>query len=464
MRVRARWAGALIATSLIAAAATYRPDQALRVAGGLAAHHVCSMTFVGRQDPEATYRELVAPMIGGFASKLLRVHVDRASQSVEVDSLRSGMVRATYTPGYGCRLDLPGNRPLLAAGAMTFARSAEADPAHPISPTDPVIATALDRVFAEHAGQPPKRVKAVVIVKDGRIVAERYAQAFGVDSPLLSYSVAKSFTNALLGILAKQGRIHMRSPLADTDWGTSGDLRGRITLEDLLRMQSGLDAEEAESPFSPVAQMEFLHADMAGFAATRPAKEAPGARFEYTSANTVLLNRLMGRVVSGGPAGLRDFARRELFAPLGMGEVTMEVDGAGTFIGSTYVYATARDYARFGALYLDDGIAPGGRRILPDGWVAWSRRSTLGTSYGAGFWTNDGPSHSANRRVEAGFPRDGFYASGVMGQRIYIVPSDRLVIVRFGYSAPPDFGLEDDLALIKAAREATSSPKPGART
>lgn len=459
MKTRARWVGAVVATSLLAAVAMYRPDQALRVAGGLAAHHVCSMTFVGRQDPDATYRELVAPMIGGFASKLLRVHVDRASQRVEVDSLLSGIISAAYAPGYGCRLDLPDNRTLPAAEPLAFARSTGADPAHLVLAPDPAIAAALDRVFAEHAGQPAKRVKAVVIVKDGHIVAERYAPAFGVDSPLLSYSVAKSFTNALVGILAKQGRVNMRGPLAEASWGKSGDVRGRITLEDLLRMRSGLDAEEAESPFSPVAQMEFLHADMAGFAAARPGKEAPGARFEYTSANTVLLNRLVGRVVGGGPAGLREFARRELFNPLGMGEVTMEVDGAGTFVGSTYLYATARDYARFGALYLDDGIAPDGRRILPEGWVAWSRRSTLGTSYGAGFWTNDGSSHSANRRVEAGFPRDGFYASGVMGQRIYIVPSDRLVIVRFGYSAPPDFGIEDDLMLIKATREAANAPK-----
>jgi len=96
-------------------------------------------------------------------------------------------------------------------------------------------------------------------------------------------------------------------------------------------------------------------------------------------------------------------------------------------------------------------VAPDGHRILPEGWVAWSRRSTLGTPYGAGFWTNDGPSEFAARRVAAGFPKDGFFASGTMGQRIYIVPSQRLVVVRFGYSAPPDFGIADDVALIAAA-------------
>ena len=138
-----------------------------------------------------------------------------------------------------------------------------------------------------------------------------------------------------------------------------------------------------------------------------------------------------------------------------MGDVTMEFDGQGTFVGSTYVYATARDYARFGMLFLRDGVTTDERRLLPEGWVAWSRRSTLGAPYGAGFWTNDGPSLPAKWRVEGGFPKDGFFASGTLGQRIYIVPSERLVVVRFGYSAPPDYGIQDDVALIKAAIEAT---------
>ena len=217
-----------------------------------------------------------------------------------------------------------------------------------------------------------------------------------------------------------------------------------------MRMRSGLAAEEAESAFSPVAQMEFLHGDMAGFAAAQPAKEAPGKTFEYTSADTLLLDRKIGELVGGGAAGVRDYARKRLFRSLGMHEVTMEFDGKGTFIGSTYVYASARDFAKFGVLYLNDGVAPTGERLLPRGWVAWSRSSTLGAPYGAGFWTNDGPSQTAKWRVEGGFPKDGFFASGTMGQRIYIVPSQHLVITRFGYSAPPDYGIEDDVALIKA--------------
>ncbi|UPG96639.1 serine hydrolase domain-containing protein [Luteibacter aegosomatissinici] len=446
----------LVTTSLvlglaIAAWAVYRPDQAIRVAAGVAAHHVCSMTYVGHQDPDTIYRELVTPMIGSLPAKWLTVHVDRERQAVAVDGLVSTLATATFTPGYGCRLDLPGNTAWVADTHVAPDIDDGFAAAGLVATDKPTVAAAMERVFAEHRGDAPKAVKAVVIVKDGKVVAERYAQGYGIRSKLISFSVAKSFTNALLGMLALDGKVDPKQPLGALEWQTPGDPRAAITIEDLMRMQSGLAAEEAESAFSPVAQMEFLHADMAGFAAAQPAKEAPGKTFEYTSADTVLLDRMLGQRIGGGAAGVRAFARQRLFAPLHMGDVTMEYDGQGTFIGSTYVYATARDYARLGLLYLNDGKAPDGSRLLPEGWVAWSRTSALGAPYGAGFWTNDGPSDVAQMRVEGGFPKDGFFASGTMGQRIYIVPSEHLVITRFGYSAPPTYGIEDDVRLIKAA-------------
>jgi CubicO group peptidase (beta-lactamase class C family) len=437
-----------------------RPGQVLRIGAGVAAHNVCSMTFISGQDPKETYDQLVAPVLGGF-SRLFEVHVSPATHSVEVSSGPfHHLARADFTPGYGCRLALPGTRPLV-ADSTTHAHADDGfAPAGTVAAIQPAIAAAMDRVFTESPDQTVKHVKAVVIVKDGHVIAERYAPGFDLHTPLLSFSVAKSFTNAFLGILAREDKIRVDQPLNAPEWQAPNDPRRSITVENLLRMSSGLDAEEAESAFSPVARMEFFHADMAGYAARQPAKEAPGQTFEYTSADTVLLSRLVGEKVGGGPAGLRAFARRELFDRLGMGDVTMEFDGQGTFVGSTYVYTTARDFARFGMLYLNDGIAPDGQRLLPRGWVQWSRRSTVGGSpYGAGFWTNDGPSKPAKWRVEAGFPKDGFYASGTMGQRIYIVPSEKLVIVRFGYSAPPDYGIEDDLALIKASIAATKTAK-----
>jgi len=453
---RAWIVGGTVVVAMAGAWAVCRPDQALRVAAGVAAHHVCSMTFIGRQDPARTYDELVVPMIGGVAGRLLTVHVSPQTQSVEVSSPLRSLARASFTRGYGCRLDLPGNVPLpVEPSAVTKAAPFDEDfaPDETVIARKPAMVAALDRVFAERAGEPAKHVKAVVVVKDGLVVAERYADGFDTHTPLLSFSVAKSFTNALLGMLVSEGKLRVEQPLDAPEWRAPGDPRATITVEDLMRMRSGLAAEEAESAFSPVAQMEFLHGDMAGFAAAQPAKEAPGKTFEYTSADTVLLDRKIGELIGGGASGVRDYARNRLFRRLGMHDVTMEFDGQGTFVGSTYVYASARDYAKFGLLYLNDGVAPTGERLLPRGWVDWSRTSTLGAPYGAGFWTNDGPSQPAKWRVEGGFPKEGFFASGTMGQRIYIVPSAHLVVTRFGYSAPPDYGIQDDVALIKAAIE-----------
>ncbi|MGI9168981.1 MAG: serine hydrolase domain-containing protein [Caulobacteraceae bacterium] len=460
--------GAWIPPGLVAAAAeaavVTRPDQAAQVAAGLTAHNLCSAVFVAGLDPDATYRELVAPMIGQPLDRLIAYRLDRAGGGVEAAFAGIFHARADFTPGYGCRLRYPENLPAPAARAAWPAPVADgfASP-RPVVAADPAIAAAMERVFAERPGAPIKHVKAVVVVKDGRVIAERYAPGFGVDTPLLSYSVAKSFTNALLGVLVRQGRLRVEQPVGAPEWADAGDPRAAITLEDLLRMRSGLDVPEADSGFSPVARMEYARADMAGFAARHRLKQPIGSGFEYTSANTLILDRRLGAVVGGGEAGMRDFAHRELFAPLRMSGVTLEFDGRGVFVGSSYVYAPARAYARLGALYLNDGAAPGGRRLLPDGWVAWSRRSTLGSPYGAGFWTNDGPSREAAWRIARGFPRDGFYASCDLGQRIYIVPYARLIVARFGYSRPPDFGIEDDLALIDAAIRATRGERAPTR-
>jgi CubicO group peptidase (beta-lactamase class C family) len=444
--------GAGLLAIAVVAAIWFRPDRAARVIAGLTAHNLCSAVFVAGLDADATQREQLGAILGQTAMRLTAYRIDRTHSSV--DASFAGLVHAgaQFTPGYGCRLAYPQNLPAPAPRSISapFAPD-DLGPPNAVAASNPTLTAALDRVFAESAGEPIKNVKAVVIVKDGRLIAERYATGFGVDTPLLSYSVAKSFTNALLGVLVRQGQLRTDQAVGAAEWAAPNDQRANITIEDLLRMQSGLDASEAESAFSPVALMEYTQADMAGYGARHAAKEPRATEWEYTSADTLILARLLGHTVGGGAAGMRDFAERELFAPLHMAGVTMEFDGAGVFVGSSYVYAPARAYARLGELYLNDGLAPDGSRILPEGWVAWSRRSTLGSPYGAGFWTNDGPSRPAARRVASGFPKDGFYASGDLGQRIYIIPSKRLVVARFGYSLPPDYGIVDDLALIDAA-------------
>jgi CubicO group peptidase (beta-lactamase class C family) len=181
--------------------------------------------------------------------------------------------------------------------------------------------------------------------------------------------------------------------------------------------------------------MVYLHDDMAGAVVNAKVLAPPGTRWAYSSATTQLLARII-RDATGGPEQSLAFAWRELFNPLGMRHVTLEFDGSGTLQGSTYMLASARDWARFGVLFVNDGIV-GGKRLLHEDWVDFSAGATLDSDYAAGFWTNRSKHPRAKGRIQLGIPRDAFFASGDLGQRIVIMPTQRLVVVRLGDSVDP---------------------------
>jgi hypothetical protein len=224
-------------------------------------------------------------------------------------------------------------------------------------------------------------------------------------------------------------------PAPIPEWRAANDPRREIEVEHLLRMTSGLALDETNSGFDPSSQMVYLHDDMAALAVKAAMVAPPGKRWAYSSPTTELLARIIRDAV-GGPEQTLAFAWRELFNPLGMHNVTLEFDGAGTLQGSSYMQASARDWARFGLLFLNDGVV-GGKRLLHADWVGFSAAATLDTDYGAGFWTNRSEHEHAKARVRMGIPRDAFFASGDLGQRIVIIPSQHLVIVRLGDSVDP---------------------------
>lgn len=223
-------------------------------------------------------------------------------------------------------------------------------------------------------------------------------------------------------------------------------------------MTSGLAIAQTGSGFDPASRMLYGERDMAGFAESQPLQEKPGTAMRYSDASTLIVSRIVRDAVGGNGAAVQTFARRELFDPLAMNGVVMEMDATGTPIGSTHILATARDWASLGLLYLNDGVI-GHHRILPEGWVRYSSTSTLGTSYGAGFWTNAGTDAFSRGRIEAGMPCDAFFASGNLGQRVYVMPSRKLVIVRLGVTPPPDYDIAGDLRFIRDVL-ATLEPAP----
>ena len=425
---RAKWGLVALAGTLAAAFSVYRPDLAVRVATGVSAHDICSKTFTSGLDPEMLIAET------GFQPGIRRL---RALLAVDVD-LQRRRVRSTvggmfaseaqFHPGRGCTLEH------LASTLASVSPGLPAPTASPlVQPANARLAAALERGFAEPSLPPPRRTKAIVVLKDGQLIGERYAAGIDRTTQLLGFSLSKSVTNALLGRLVHQGRLSVDQVAPIALWRTPGDSRGNITIEHLLRMTSGLALDETNSGFDPSSRIVYLEPDMAAAAAQAAVIASPGTRYAYSSPSTILLARIIGDTIGGGPDGLAQFARRELFEPLGMNHVTLEFDAAGTFLGNAYVFASARDWARFGQLYLDDGVA-NGRRLLPESWVDFSARATLGTYYGAGFWTLRSAHPWSKRWAELGIPSDAFFASGHLGQRVIVLPTQRLIIARLGDS------------------------------
>jgi len=332
-----------------------------------------------------------------------------------------------------------------------------------VPPQSPELATALDRAFDEPAQPPYRRTRAIVVMKAGRVIAERYADGIGPETPLLGFSMTKSVISALTGVLVRQGKLKLDGPAPVAAWKHPDDPRHAISVDQLLRHTAGLALGSSlqasiGSAFEPVNRMKFVEDDMAAYAASMPLATAPGTAWNYHDGNTIMLSHLIRNTVGGHPADALRFARRELFAPLGMRQVTLQLDASGTIEGSSEMLASARDWARFGQLYLNDGIA-GGKRILPEGWVSYSSSPTPNAwvGIGAGFWTNQGDSFGAKFRIARGWPRDAFFAKGTIGQYTIVIPSGRLVIVRLGRSPnwPPEADGVFDLVrdVVAATRE-----------
>jgi CubicO group peptidase (beta-lactamase class C family) len=427
-------------------------DQATDVAAGYVSHQLCSATFVSRIDPEQYYRESIAPVLApvGFLSGH-RIDRERAQVSASFSGL--AQARAIDRGPLGC-LVLHGEPPApVSLPAHVPATPLLPDIAGPaiVEPAQPALQQALDRTFAETAAPPHRNTKAVVVVHNGRVIAERYAPGYAIDTQVIGWSATKSVTNALIGILVRQGRLSVEGPAPIAAWANPKDPRHAISIDNLLRMNSGLDIGDsltarASTAFDPSAYMVFGVRDMAAFAEQAPLKAAPGTEWNYTNGNTLLLSRIIRDRTGGDAASVLAFVRRELFDKLGMRHVTLEFDAAGTPIGSSHMLASARDWARFGLLYLNDGVVAG-ERLLPPGWVDYSAAPTPGSEqygYAAGFWTNRGDGEGQRYRIARGIPADAFFARGAMGQYVIVVPSQHLVVARFGSAFTP----RDDMDVV----------------
>ena len=287
---------------------------------------------------------------------------------------------------------------------------------------------------------------AFVVLHKGGVVAECYDEGIGPDTKLLSWSMAKSFVNALIGIMVKDSLLDIHAPMDIPEW--QGDGRKAIILHDLMQMQSGLEWNEDYGARSDVNIMLHSERDMGLFALSKPLEYEPGTHWQYSSGTTNIVMRYLRGRFSSDEAFLR-YMHSRLFAPLGIVAPVFEQDMSGTPVGSSYLYATAMDFARFGQLFLDNGCI-GNKRILPEGWVDYTRTPAVASEgrYGSFFWLNQ-----CGKFPDV--PKDMYYCDGHDGQDIFIFPSHQLVVVVLGFSPKPD-NVIDFNALLRDILSQTS--------
>ncbi|MBL0729254.1 serine hydrolase [Piscinibacter sp. HJYY11] len=398
----------------LAGCTTLSPGHGLKVATAGVSQTLCSAVFVSGRDIDQAYREEMRPQGGMWMVDWgLHYELDRERREVRTRVYGAYPSRSVYRDGMGCLIDhgrIPPASPFVPDPVAVLLP--EIAGPQPVAAASPVLKAAVDAAFDPSW----QATKAVVVVHRGRVVAERYAPDVTMHTPWHAHSISKSATHAMVGILAWKGRLDP------------------TPLDPLLRMTEGKAPFRGYTGFDDATRMWSLEPDMAAYAESRPQAVPPGTRWDYSDPGYQRVSKAIRDAVGGSAADVQRFAHTELFGPLGMRSVVMEFDATGTPVGASHFYGTARDWAKLGLLYLHNGEA-GGQRLLPTDWARQAATQTLDVGYGAGFWLNV----AATSRHPLGFPwglpgapADAYFGYGYLGQYLIVVPSQHLVIVRFG--------------------------------
>ena len=413
--------------------------RAFPIISGYGAKNLASAVYLQHRKPADVIKE----DLGDFPLSLGTFSVNEKDSSVTGSVWGFAKRKAIYRKGVGCTLinDL--------SEAQIRAQHFELPPPLQINRdsipwpygykiTEPVPAVInkplLEQAitYAMHTAEGGKicYTRAVLVIYDGKIVGEQYAPGFDRNTVMLGWSMAKSFTGALICILVKEGKLNPDAPAPVPEWKNTA--KEKITLKQLLQQTSGLDFKETYTGPSEVTNMLFKHGDMAAFTAKRPLKYEPGTVFNYSSGNTNILSRITRQIA--GESGYAAFPYQSLFHKINSYSVLLEPDASGTYTGSSYCYATARDFARFGLLYYNNGVW-NGEQILPVNWVKESVRPSAADKrkhHGFQLWLNGLAENDSTKRWYPDVPADMFFADGYGGQDTYIIPSKKLVVVRLG--------------------------------
>lgn len=412
------------------------------IMAGMAAKTVCSCVYVSGRTVESV-REKELTVFPTLSSAGLKVNTSDSSVTATVLLAKA---KAIYRKGLGCTLLAERSEEEVRAQQFSLAKTpayAQDTLTWPMGDRSPDsidaridqarINKALQVALTETDPAKPKNTLAVVVLYKGQLVAEQYADYITPQSKLMGWSMTKSITNALIGLLVKDGKLRVEDAAPVPEW--EGDERAAITLNNLLQASSGLKWSETYfNPFQDFHQMFIYSDDKGGYAASRPLVQKPNTHFQYSSASTNIMSRMIRQQLTD--TLYHRFPYERLFHKIGMLNTVIEPDASGTFVGSSYSFATARDWARFGLLYYNDGVW-NGERILPEGWVKYTTTPAstppLG-EYGAQWWLNAGAKDNPQNRKYPDLPQDTYWADGFEEQYVMVIPSEDLVIVRLGIS------------------------------
>lgn len=447
LRKIVRWFLMLIVAGILGYALQYA-WQAFPIISAYGAKTLCSCTMLaGRSEADVIANEL-----GNGLLRLGNYRADFSDSSAYGSVFGMAKRKAIYRKGLGCTLINEISENDLRSQPLRLAAIPSVNPDTILWPAGDKLPEVdlsnynmdqlhqiADSLFYEPGKEKLRRTRAFLVVHNGNIIIERYAEGFNHKSRLMGWSMTKSLTNGIIGILIKEGILHLnQSDLLD-NW--KNDERSAIKLDNLMQASSGLYWEEVYSGPSTTTNMLFKKKDAGLYAARFPLQFPPGEVFYYSSGTTNILSHIARQAV--GDEDYPAFAYRELFHKIGMYSLVIEPDPGGTFVGSSFSWATTRDWARFGLLYLNDGFWLG-ERILPEGWVEYSVTPARGAKrgeYGAQFWLNAGEPGNPKNREFPDVPEDMFYMSGYEDQYVFIIPSENLLVVRLGLTTGyfPDY-------------------------
>lgn len=402
----------------------------IQIFAGFSAKTACSCHFIQGRSLNDILKTELSP------ADFIHSTINTEDQSVHSSLFGVGRT-AVYRPKMGCTLVSEKSAQEVLVMDRLPNRSISGAQIKSTEAISPELQEIIDQAFQEPDNS-VVNTRAILIMKDSSIIAEQYAPGFSKETPLMGWSMTKSVTNALVGILVKQGKLDIYNSANIADWHLNDDdPRRHITIDHLLRMSSGLYFEEEYENASTVNKMLWTKADAGKVAYSQESAHPADTEWYYSSGTTNIISHLI-RNEFNEYASYIQFPYSALFEKLGMTSVIMETDSNGTYVGSSLMYATARDWAIFGQFYLQDGVW-NDERILPEGWVEYSKTPSQTVSpynfYGAHFWINAAEEHPDNEgmpRSWPGVPKDAYYASGFEGQTVMIIPSENMVIVRLG--------------------------------